>query len=44
MIVTPEREYVFLEVNPAGNIEMVSKNCNYPIEQEIANFLGYGAV
>lgn len=44
MIVTPERKYVFLEVNPVGNIEMVSKNCNYPIEQEIANYLMYGAI
>lgn len=44
MIVTLEREYVFLEVNPVGNIEMVSKNCNYPIEQEIANYLMYGAI
>lgn len=44
MIVTPEREYVFLEVNPVGNIEMVSKNCNYPIEQEIANYLMYGEI
>lgn len=44
MIVTPEREYVFLEVNPVGNIEMVSKNCNYPIEQEIANYLMYGTI
>lgn len=44
MIVTPEREYIFLEVNPAGNIEMVSKNCNHPIEQEIANYLMYGEI
>lgn len=42
MIVTPQREFVFLEVNPVGNIEMVSKNCNYPIERNIANYIGYG--
>lgn len=44
MIVTPNREFVFLEVNPVGNIEMVSKNCNYPIEQDIANYLCYGNI
>lgn len=44
MIVTPNREFVFLEVNPVGNIEMVSKNCNYPIEQDIANYLCYGRI
>jgi ATP-GRASP peptide maturase of grasp-with-spasm system len=42
MIVTPKREYFFLEVNPVGNIEMVSKNCNYPIEKDIANHIVYG--
>lgn len=42
MIVTKKKEFVFLEVNPVGNIEMVSKNCNYPIEQDIANYLRYG--
>jgi glutathione synthase/RimK-type ligase-like ATP-grasp enzyme len=39
MIVTHNKEYVFLEVNPCGNIEMVSKYCNYPIEKEIASYL-----
>lgn len=42
MIVTPQREFFFLEVNPVGNIEMVSKNCNYPIERDIANYIAYG--
>jgi hypothetical protein len=42
MIVSPKRDYYFLEVNPVGNIEMVSKNCNYPIEREIAKYLAYG--
>jgi len=36
LIVTKEKKYVFLEVNPAGNIEMVSDNCNYKIEKKIA--------
>ncbi|HQB76850.1 MAG TPA: grasp-with-spasm system ATP-grasp peptide maturase, partial [Tenuifilaceae bacterium] len=41
MIVTEKREFIFLEVNPIGNIEMVSKNCNYPIERDIAKHISY---
>ncbi|MCT4602987.1 MAG: grasp-with-spasm system ATP-grasp peptide maturase [Marinifilum sp.] len=36
LILTPQKEYVFLEINPAGNIEMVSEPCNYYIEKRIA--------
>ncbi|MFN1216053.1 grasp-with-spasm system ATP-grasp peptide maturase [Chryseobacterium kwangjuense] len=36
MIYTPEREYVFLEVNPVGQFQWLSRNCNYDIEREIA--------
>ncbi|MEY8760684.1 grasp-with-spasm system ATP-grasp peptide maturase [Chryseobacterium tongliaoense] len=36
MIYTPEGEYVFLEVNPVGQFQWVSKNCNYDIERQIA--------
>ncbi|WP_080779515.1 grasp-with-spasm system ATP-grasp peptide maturase [Chryseobacterium phocaeense] len=36
MIYTPEKEYVFLEVNPVGQFQWLSKNCNYDIEREIA--------
>jgi len=36
MIKTPDNRYVFLEVNPAGNIEMVSDPCCYNIEKIIA--------
>jgi glutathione synthase/RimK-type ligase-like ATP-grasp enzyme len=36
MIVTPNNEYVFLEVNPVGQFDYVSKLCNYFIEKEIA--------
>lgn len=36
MILSKTDKYVFLEVNPAGNIEMVSDNCNYNIEKQIA--------
>jgi len=39
MIISQKREYVFLEVNPVGNIEMISKTCNFPIEKEIAKYL-----
>lgn len=36
LILTPGKEYVFLEINPGGNIEMVSEPCNYYIEKRIA--------
>lgn len=36
MIYTPEGEYVFLEVNPVGQFQWLSKSCNYDIEREIA--------
>ena len=36
MVVTPNNEYVFLEVNPVGQFDYVSKLCNYFIEKEIA--------
>lgn len=31
--------YVFLEINPMGQFDWVSKNCNYFIEKDIANHL-----
>ncbi|PKO96527.1 MAG: grasp-with-spasm system ATP-grasp peptide maturase [Bacteroidetes bacterium HGW-Bacteroidetes-6] len=39
MIVTPKKEYVFLEVNPIGQFAQVSKPCNYYLEREIARLL-----
>jgi ATP-GRASP peptide maturase of grasp-with-spasm system len=39
MILTPERDYVFLEVNPVGQFQWVSRYCNYDIEKEIASQL-----
>lgn len=39
MIVTPNNEYVFLEVNPVGQFGMVSHPCNYNIEKRIAEYL-----
>ncbi|PSK90668.1 grasp-with-spasm system ATP-grasp peptide maturase [Taibaiella chishuiensis] len=39
MVVTPSDDYVFLEVNPVGQLQWLSGNCNYPVEREIAKFL-----
>ncbi len=39
MIYTIKNEYVFLEVNPCGQFGMVSKPCNYRLEEIIANYL-----
>lgn len=38
-IVTPENKFVFLEINPQGQLDWVSKNCNYYIEKHIAEQL-----
>lgn len=35
--------YIFLEVNPSGQFEWVSKNCNYYLEEKIALYL-YGKI
>lgn len=39
LIVDPSDEYTFLEVNPQGQLDWVSKNCNYYIEKDIAENL-----
>jgi ATP-GRASP peptide maturase of grasp-with-spasm system len=39
MIVTPEHEYVFLEVNAVGQFGMTSFPCNYNLEKKIAEYL-----
>jgi len=39
LIVTPQNEYYFLEINPMGQFHWVSANCNYYIEEKIAKFL-----
>ncbi|MEL6143222.1 MAG: hypothetical protein AAFU67_16595, partial [Bacteroidota bacterium] len=39
LIFTPEGEYVFLEVNPMGQFHWLSENCNYYLEQFIAEQL-----
>lgn len=39
MIVSPNNEYYFLEVNPFGQYGWVADLCNYPIDKTIASFL-----
>ena len=39
MIVSPDNEYYFLEVNPFGQYGWVADLCNYPIDKIIACFL-----
>ncbi|MDI9339930.1 MAG: grasp-with-spasm system ATP-grasp peptide maturase [Sediminibacterium sp.] len=41
MILTPEKEFVFLEVNPIGQFQWLSHHCNYYIEKQIAKKLVY---
>lgn len=36
IVVTPENNYIFLEVNPVGQFQWLSRNCNYDIEKQIA--------
>ncbi len=44
MILTPDNEYIFLEVNPIGQFGMVSQPCNYGLEKLIAQYLSYGVI
>lgn len=44
MILTPDNEYIFLEVNPIGQFGMVSRPCNYGLEKLIAHYLSYGTI
>lgn len=39
LIFTKSKEFVFLEVNPMGQFDWLSKNCNYYIEKNIAENL-----
>lgn len=39
MIVTPDDEFVFLEINPAGQFGNVSSSCNYHLEKKVADHL-----
>lgn len=45
MIVTHDLDYIFLEINPIGIIDMVEFACNFNIEKHIAKYIikkGYG--
>jgi glutathione synthase/RimK-type ligase-like ATP-grasp enzyme len=39
MIYNKEKEYIFLEVNPSGQVMGYSEKCNYKIDKVIANYL-----
>ncbi len=39
IVKTKDGRYVFLEVNPVGQFGMVSKPCNYFLEEKVANYL-----
>lgn len=39
LIYSKNEEFIFLEVNPQGQLDWVSKNCNYYIERSIAKHL-----
>lgn len=39
IILTPDNRYVFLEINPIGQFQWVSRNCNYCLEKQIAQEL-----
>lgn len=41
MIVDENNDYIFLEVNPVGQFEWVSRNCNYFLEREIAKHINH---
>lgn len=41
LIKTVDNEYVFLEVNPDGQFDFVSVDCNYYIEKKIAEFYAF---
>ena len=39
MILTRNNKYIFLEVNPVGQYGMIGLQCNYNLDEKIANFL-----
>ena len=44
LIVTPEGEHVFLEVNPNGQFDFIAKLANLPIYERLAEMLLAGKV
>ncbi|MCP3928089.1 MAG: grasp-with-spasm system ATP-grasp peptide maturase [Bacteroidetes bacterium] len=43
LIYSPKGEFIFLEVNPVGQFDWLSVNCNYHIERDIAKILSSDA-
>lgn len=39
LIYTKENKYVFLEVNPVGQYDAISKKCNFNLDKQIAKYL-----
>lgn len=39
LILTPKGKYIFLEINPMGQYDWVSQDCNYYIDKKIAELL-----
>lgn len=39
LILTPQNDFVFLEINPMGQYDWLSYNCNYYIDRKIAEIL-----
>mgnify|MGYP002409732890 FL=1 len=39
LIKTKSGEYIFLEVNPFGNIEMINETCGYEIDKRFAEII-----
>lgn len=39
LIYSKNEEYIFLEINPQGQLNWLSENCNYYIEKELSNYL-----
>lgn len=35
-------EYIFLEINPTGQISFINNSCNYYIEKKVSEILNYG--
>ena len=44
IIYSTDNEYYFLEINPSGQFEWLSENCNYYIEKDIAKYLLNGKI
>ena len=43
-IYSADEEYVFLEINPCGQVSFINKACNFYLEKDFANYLINGKV